>query len=298
MSSSENYQKVLLMGLGASGKSSIESVVFEGKSLESVKDYSATINYTRTTKNIIDSAFQIIDCGGQELFLSSFIGDQAEFIFTNVSILVWVVDLSNFESVSTGKFYFDHAVKKLNEYSPNAVIFCFLHKSDLLNPKMHDEISANMQTYFEPPVDVEIHYRLTSIMDQSVFLAVGDMIRTLIVKDSKGSSISETIQTFMKKNEEIMGITLYNKDGLPLFTHGDMTDQVLQPSDLISSNRTLSEFTRSLVFKMSLETDRNFLIIHKINKELILSVIAQKTIPLQFVLLKTAEIADVMLKLV
>ncbi|MCK4848946.1 MAG: hypothetical protein KAT16_07985, partial [Candidatus Heimdallarchaeota archaeon] len=94
------------------------------------------------------------------------------------------------------------------------------------------------------------------------------------------------------------GITLYNKDGLPLFTHGDMTDQVLQPSDLISSNRTLSEFTRSLVFKMSLETDRNFLIIHKINKELILSVIAQKTIPLQFVLLKTAEIADVMLKLV
>ena len=279
LSSGENYQKVLLMGLGASGKSSIESIVFEGKSLESVKDYNATINYTRTTKNIINSAFQIIDCGGQELFLSSFIGDQAEFIFSDVSILIWVVDLSDFDQVSTGKFYFDHAVNRLHEFSPEAVIFCFFHKSDLLNSKMHDEIYANMQTYFKPPVDIEIHYRLTSIHNSSIFLAVGDMIRTLLVKDSKVNTMSETIQTFSKKNNEIRGIILYNKDGLPLFTHGDMADQVLQPADLISSNhqRTLSEFKRNSVYKMSLETDRNYFIFHKVNKELILSVITNKS---------------------
>ncbi|MHA1513001.1 MAG: ADP-ribosylation factor-like protein, partial [Candidatus Hodarchaeales archaeon] len=244
MSSGENYQKVLLMGLGASGKSSIESIVFEGKSLESVKDYNATINYTRTTRNIIDSTFQIIDCGGQELFLSNFIGDQAEFIFSDVSILIWVVDLSNFDQVSTGKFYFDHAVNRLHEFSPEAVIFCFLHKSDLLKPNMHDEITANMKTYFTPPVDIEIHFRLTTIHNNSIFLAVGDMIRTLIIQDSKVSSLSEAIQTFVRKNDEIKGITFFNKEGLPLVTHGgDMASHVLQPSDLISSNhqRTLSE---------------------------------------------------------
>ncbi|MHA1946327.1 MAG: ADP-ribosylation factor-like protein [Candidatus Hodarchaeales archaeon] len=300
MSSSENFQKVLLMGLGASGKSSIKSIVFEGKSLESVKDYSATINYSRSTKNIIDSAFQIIDCGGQELFLSSFIGDQAEFIFNGVSILIWVVDLSNFDQVSTGKFYFDHAVNRLLEYSPNAVVFCFLHKSDMIIDKMHDEIYENMKTYFTPPEIIKVHYVLTSIYDHSIFLAVGDMIRTLIVKDSTANSMSETIQAFAKKNNEIMGITLFNKDGLPLFTQGTMVNQAFQPSDLISSNhvRTLNEFTRSSAFKISLETDLHFYIFHKVNSDLILSLITQKTLPLQFVLLKTSEIADVINKLV
>ena len=288
------------MGLGASGKSSIKSVVFEGKSLESVKDYSATINYSRSTTNIIDSAFQIIDCGGQELFLSSFIGDQAEFIFSSVSILIWVVDLSNFDQVSTGKFYFDHAINRLVEYSPNAVVFCFFHKSDTIISKMHEEIYENMKTYFTPPEIIKVHYMLTSIYDHSIFLAVGDMIRTLIVKDSTANSISEAIQAFVKKNNEILGLTLSNKDGLPVFTQGTMANQVLQSTDVISSNhvRTLNEFTRSSAFKMSLETDLYFYIFHKVNSELILSLITEKTLPLQFVLLKTAEIADVLKKLI
>ena len=58
MQQNNQPNKVLFMGLGASGKSSIRSIVFEGKSLEDVKDYKATINYTRSTKNIIDSGPQ------------------------------------------------------------------------------------------------------------------------------------------------------------------------------------------------------------------------------------------------
>ena len=79
-----------------------------------------------------------------------------------------------------------------------------------------------------------------------------------------------------------------------------MASHVLQPSDLISSNhqRTLSEFKRNSVFNMSMETDRNFLIFQRINKELILSAITSKTVPLQFVLIKTAELVDVLIKLV
>jgi GTPase SAR1 family protein len=300
LTSSENAQKVLLMGLGASGKSSIESVVFEGKAPVEVENYEATINYSRSTKNIINSEFQIIDCGGQELFLSSFIGDQAEFIFSDVKILIWVVDLSNFDQVSTGKFYFDHAVKRLHEFSPNAAIFCFFHKADMIITKMHDEIYENMKTFFTPIEAIEIHYRLTSIYDNSIFLAVGEMIRKLIVKDSKVNSISETIETFTKKNIEVLGVSLFNKDGLSLINQGNMANKVLTPSDIISSTniRALSEFTGNNIYKMSLETDRSYFIFEKVNKELILSVISRKTVPLQFVQLKTAEIADVLKSLI
>ena len=286
------------MGLSTSGKSSIDSVVFKGESTESVKDYSATINYSRSTTNIINSNFQIIDCGGQEIFLSSFMGDQAEFIFSDVSILIWVVDLSNFDQVSTGKYYFDLAINRLLEYSPNAVVFCFFHKSDLIFQKMHEEIFENMKRFFTPPETIKIHYRLTSIYDRSIFLAVGDMIKTLIVKDSPTNNISETIQNFVKDNEEIMGISLTNKDGLPLFMKGTMAGQTLQPSDLITSSHVLSfkEYTKNSTFNMSLETDMHYFIFYKINNELILSLIALKSFPLQFMLLKTAEIADILKK--
>ena len=155
-------QKVLFMGLGASGKSSIRSVAFEGKSPEDVKDYSATINYTRSTKTIIDSAFQIVDCGGQESFISVFIGEQAEFIFSDVTILVWVVDVSTFDEVSTSKFYFDHATKRLNQFSPDAEIFCLFHKVDLLLPDMHEEIMETLKDYFvDTESSLKIHYYKT-----------------------------------------------------------------------------------------------------------------------------------------
>ncbi|MHA2328652.1 MAG: hypothetical protein ACXACR_09035, partial [Candidatus Hodarchaeales archaeon] len=87
MATSSHTPKILLLGLGASGKSSIKSVAFEGKAPEDLKYYEATINYARSQKSIMDSVFQILDCGGQESFLSVFVGEQAEFIFSKVSIM-------------------------------------------------------------------------------------------------------------------------------------------------------------------------------------------------------------------
>ncbi|MFX1512869.1 MAG: ADP-ribosylation factor-like protein, partial [Promethearchaeota archaeon] len=137
-------QKVLFMGLGASGKSSIRSVVFEGKSAEDVADYRATINYTRSQKSLVGTAFQIFDCGGQESFISNFVGGQAEFIFSDVRVLIWVVDVGNVDQVSTSKFYFDHAVNNLLKFSPGASIFCLFHKTDLLLPDMRDQLLETM----------------------------------------------------------------------------------------------------------------------------------------------------------
>ncbi|MFX1516297.1 MAG: ADP-ribosylation factor-like protein, partial [Promethearchaeota archaeon] len=225
-------QKVLFMGLGASGKSSIRSIVFEGKSVEEVKDYKATINYTRSTKSIIDSAFQIFDCGGQESFISVFVGEQAEFIFTDVTILVWVVDVSNFDAVSTSKFYFDHAVKRLSEFSPGAEIFCLCHKVDLLLPDMKDQVFQTMEGYFTTEEKFNIHFRGTSIYDNSIFLAVGEMVQTLILKTTKAKTVSEAIQEFIETHTELSGIAVYSDDGLPVFEEGEMADQIIHPANL------------------------------------------------------------------
>jgi Ras-related GTP-binding protein A/B len=286
-------QKILFMGLGASGKSSIRSVVFEGKSLDDVKDYNATLNYTRSTKNIIDSAFQIFDCGGQESFISVFIGEQAEFIFSGVSILIWVVDVSNFDAVSTSKFYFDHAVTRLSEYSPDAVIFSLFHKMDLLLPDMRKQVSETMIQFFTPDKDIETFYRSTSIYDQSIFSVVGEIIQILIKKNVRAKTVTEAIQQFVEQNAELSGIAIYSEEGLPVVEEGVLADKIILPANLLLTNyeRLSDEFTGDN-FKTTLETNDYMFVFQQIKSKLLLSGIARKVSPLQYVLVKMDQLAE------
>ncbi|MHA2053234.1 MAG: ADP-ribosylation factor-like protein [Candidatus Hodarchaeales archaeon] len=288
-------QKILFMGLGASGKSSIRSIVFEGKSLTDVKDYNATINYTRSTKNIIDSAFQIFDCGGQESFISVFVGEQAEFIFSGVSILIWVVDVSNFDAVSTSKFYFDHAVTRLAEFSPDAVIFCLFHKMDLLLPDMREQVSEKMISFFTPEKDIETIYRPTSIYDQSVFSVVGEMIQILIRKNVKAKTVTEAIQEFVKQNVELSGIAIYSEEGLPVVEEGDLADKIILPANLLLTNydRLSDEFGEDN-FKTTLETNDYMFVFQQMKSKLLLSGIARKVSPLQYVMVKMEQLAEIL----
>lgn len=292
-------QKVLFMGLGASGKSSIRSVVFEGKSPEDVKDYSATINYTRSTKSIIDSAFQIFDCGGQESFISVFVGEQAEFIFSDVTILIWVVDVSNFDQVSTSKFYFDHAVTRLAEFSSGAIIFCLFHKLDLLLPDMREQVLETMKQYFLPVKELEIYYRATSIFDKSIYLTIGEMIQKLILQSTKAKTVSEAIQEFINQHAELSGIAIYTDDGLPVFEEGELAERIILPANLWLTNyeRIRNEFETTSTFKTTLETDDYMLVFQRIKDELLLTGIAKKVAPLNYVLVKMEQIATIVSKL-
>jgi GTPase SAR1 family protein len=286
--------KVLFMGLGASGKSSIRSIVFEGKSIEDVKDYNATINYTRSTKNIIDAPFQIFDCGGQESFISVFVGEQAEFIFSNVAVLIWVIDVSNFDAVSTSRFYFNLAQKKLVEYAKGAIVFCLLHKMDLLIPDMKKNVNKTIFEYFAPMDGVEINYRSTSIYDQSIFNVVGEIVQALILRSTKAQSVSGAIEEFIESHDEMAGVAIYTDDGLPVFEEGD-TDRIILPANLLlaSYDRLSEEYEREEI-KTVLETKDYIFVFRNIKSELLLTGIAQKVAPLQYVMVKMEQLAKIL----
>ena len=298
MLSSQHPQKVLLMGLGASGKSSIRSVVFEGKSPDEVTDYNATINYTRSTKNFIDSSFQIFDCGGQESFISAFMGDQAEFIFSNVSIFVWVVDMSDFEQVSTSKFYFDHGISRLQELSPDSTAFCLFHKRDLVSADQQDQAFLTMKKYFEVESPIEIQYRTTSIFDRSVYHTIGEMLQTLILKTTKALTVSEAIQDFLNKHKDLSGIIICNEEGVPLFQEGNYSDFLL-PANLSLANyeKMKGEFRPLKSFKITTEVDETIIVLQKLKKDLLFIGIAQKTGSAQFTSVKLDKIAEIVNKL-
>jgi GTPase SAR1 family protein len=300
MAASDLPKKLLLMGLGASGKSSIRSVAFEGKSPEDVKDYKATINYTRSMKTIISSPFEIFDCGGQESFITVFVGEQAELIFTNVAVLVWVVDLSDFDQVSTSRYYFNNAVNQLEKYSSNAIIYCLLHKMDLVLPDTRDKILDTLKEFFNPPENMKIFYRGTSIFDKSIYSAVAEIVQALIIQSSEAKTISEVLQKFVESTEELSGIALYTEEGLPVFEEGDLAEKILIPANLWLSNldRIQDEFKTARTYKTYLETDDLIFVCERLKSEIILTGIAKKVAPLQYILVKMDEVASALKDLV
>lgn len=291
--------KILFMGLGHAGKSSIKSIIFEGKKQEDVETYAATINYTRSSKNIIGSAFQIFDCGGQEAYIANFVGEQAEFIFSDVSVLVWVIDASNSDQLSTSKFYFDLAIKKLSQYS-NAIVFCLIHKIDLILKHNRKEMLNLIEQYFITPDDLITHYRTTSIHDTSIYEAMGEIIRHLFKENVKASSVSETIQQFLRDNKELEGVAIYTDEGLAAFEEGTLANKLILPANLwlSSSERISDEFPSTSTLKSTVETDDYIFVFQQVREDLLFSGVAKKVAPLQYVLVKVDELAQTVKELI
>jgi GTPase SAR1 family protein len=226
--------KLLLMGLAAAGKSSIYSVVFEGKTPDDVANYSATKNYKRNSHQIVDSDFQIFDLGGQESFLSIFLGEMAEFIFSDVQVLIWVVDVTDSEHVSTSKYYFDMAIEKMEKYSKDAIIFCLFHKMDQIKPDLHSAVSKNMRDYFIiPNSQVKIYYFTTSIFEKTIFEAIGRVLKEISSRTSSKMTISTSIKAFMEtSSSNLLGLAIFTKNGLPIFEEGLEIEKLLPTASI------------------------------------------------------------------
>lgn len=296
-----NTAKLLLMGLYESGKSTIRSVVFDGKDPKDFTEssYKATINYHRDIRSLVGDEFVIFDLGGQENYLRDFVGEKAEFIFSDVRALVWVVDVNNIENVSVSNFYFDLALKNLVKFSPEAEVFCLLHKADLVLSHLLGGILETLKEYFTAPETISCKYFATSIFDKSIFAVFSEITKLLISKSSHAVSIEAAIKEFLSENVEISGITIYTEEGLPAFEEGSMVEKIIVPANLWLSNseRLSEEFKTDKTLKSTVETDEYIFVFQRIKEKLLLTGLAKKVAPTQFVLLKIDQLSDTINKL-
>ncbi|MFX0206669.1 MAG: ADP-ribosylation factor-like protein, partial [Candidatus Hodarchaeota archaeon] len=137
--SKAHFNKIIMLGLAESGKTTIINVVKEGHLPNGKVPYNATVDYERNKITLFGKTLTVFDLGGQKAFLDRFMGELAEYIFTNVNTLIFIVDIVEISKLSLSKYYLDLTVDRLNRYSPNASIYVFLHKIDLLiQNKMQD----------------------------------------------------------------------------------------------------------------------------------------------------------------
>ncbi|MFX1514570.1 MAG: ADP-ribosylation factor-like protein, partial [Promethearchaeota archaeon] len=137
----------MILGLAESGKSTIIRSVIEGEKPKLGERYEATIRYQRKRKKIAGTELIIFDLGGQVRFLDRFIGDLSEFIFSEVSTFIFVIEPMKVAEFTRAKYYLEVSLEKLQQYSPNTIVYALVHKVDLIPSKLVEKVTNDVKKY-------------------------------------------------------------------------------------------------------------------------------------------------------
>lgn len=79
------------------------------------------------------------DCGGQEAFMESYFASQRDNIFRNVEVLIYVFDVESRE-LEKDMHYYQSCLEAILQNSPEAKIFCLIHKMDLVQEDQREVV--------------------------------------------------------------------------------------------------------------------------------------------------------------
>ncbi|KAI9803918.1 MAG: hypothetical protein M1825_001798 [Sarcosagium campestre] len=178
---SKKKKKVLLMGKSGSGKSSMRSIIFSNYIAKDTRRLGATIDVEHSHVRFLGNlTLNLWDCGGQDAFVEHYLNTQREHVFSNVGVLIYVFDIET-RDFNRDVVTFSAIVRALKSFSPNASIFCLIHKMDLVQThfrtKLYDDRVSLVQERSE---GMRVTCFPTSIWDQSLFKAWSSIIYTLV----------------------------------------------------------------------------------------------------------------------
>lgn len=132
----------------------------------------------------------------QDAFSESYLTTQREYIFSEVAVLIYVFDIESrdFERdlITYGKI-----IKALSEYGPSAVVFCLVHKMDLVQHDLRERIyNERVDCIRDKSGSFDIHPYATSIWDQTLYKAWGGIVHTLVPN-------LQTIENYLRKLAEV-----------------------------------------------------------------------------------------------
>ncbi len=157
----EVEDKILFMGLQAAGKTAIKDIVFFNKMPEDVGDYMATIHYQRQYLDE-EKKSVIIDSGGQESYWNEAVTHFRHLVFSNVKLLIWVIDVTQPELFEESERRFSFTIRQLRKENPDSKIYVLCHKIDLVTPEKMIILHQHIRESFDVP-KFEIEFENTSI---------------------------------------------------------------------------------------------------------------------------------------
>ncbi|MHA1541830.1 MAG: ADP-ribosylation factor-like protein [Candidatus Hodarchaeales archaeon] len=191
--SSRLGHKILIAGLSEAGKTAVKRIFFLKQTTEDVSQLSATLNYERLSVTIKDTPITIVDLGGQKIFLKRFLSTFSPFVFSNVKIFIFLIDVANKTTRNNALQYFTACIEKLKTFSPEAEVFMFLHKNDLIRSSPnYDTIHELLKESFQLEYDAPLRFFRTTIYKPETVIDAFGRIFELAIPSIKESEFVES----------------------------------------------------------------------------------------------------------
>eukprot|EP01096_Ripella_sp_DP13-Kostka_P007391 TRINITY_DN2688_c0_g1_i1.p1 TRINITY_DN2688_c0_g1~~TRINITY_DN2688_c0_g1_i1.p1 ORF type:complete len:336 (-),score=139.06 TRINITY_DN2688_c0_g1_i1:95-1048(-) len=174
------HKKVLLMGRSGAGKTSMKSIIFANYIARDTASLSATQEVeTSQVRFLGNLTLTLSDCGGQTSFMDKYLSQRDPF-FRGVSVLIYVFDVES-RDVPQDHSYFEASCKALHQLSPDAKIFCLVHKMDLLPEDRGEKIYKTKEGELSRlALPMKISCFKTSIWDETLFKAWSSVVHSLV----------------------------------------------------------------------------------------------------------------------
>ncbi|XP_011185606.1 ras-related GTP-binding protein A [Zeugodacus cucurbitae] len=174
-------KKVLLMGKSGSGKTSMRSIIFANYIARDTTRLGATIDVEHSHVRFLGNlVLNLWDCGGQEGFMQQYFASQRDNIFRNVEVLIYVFDVES-RNLELDVHYYQSCLEALLQNSPEAKIFCLIHKMDLVAEEQRESLFKEREEdliKLSKPGNVTC-FR-TSIWDETLYRAWSCIVTMLI----------------------------------------------------------------------------------------------------------------------
>ncbi|KAF4521489.1 hypothetical protein B566_EDAN001787 [Ephemera danica] len=180
------------MGKSGSGKTSMRSIIFANYIARDTRRLGATNlcffvfetvqvdvehSHVRFLGNLV---LNLWDCGGQEAFMENYFASQRDNIFRNVEVLIYVFDVESRE-LDKDMHYYQSCLEAILQNSPDARVFCLVHKMDLVQEDQRDMIFQEREEDLKrlsKPLNCTC-FR-TSIWDETLYRAWSSIVYMLI----------------------------------------------------------------------------------------------------------------------
>eukprot|EP01064_Diplonema_japonicum_P010504 TRINITY_DN17754_c0_g1_i1.p1 TRINITY_DN17754_c0_g1~~TRINITY_DN17754_c0_g1_i1.p1 ORF type:complete len:334 (+),score=46.17 TRINITY_DN17754_c0_g1_i1:52-1053(+) len=224
MPSEQLKRKVLLMGQAHSGKTSMRSIIFAHWVARDTRKLGPTteVEYSHV-KFLGNLVLNLWDCGGQVSFVKNYLSSQEKHVFSNVAVLIYVFDiemgppLHGPEEWEAQLAVFKRCLASLAKNSPNAKVFCLIHKMDLIAPDQRTEVYNNCRAELEAQVseamaEVDTPSAIpqnvtcypTSIWDESLYRAWSMIVYALVPKIEILQKLTDTFCGLCQADEVVL----------------------------------------------------------------------------------------------
>lgn len=169
------------MGKSGSGKTSMRSIIFANYIARDTRRLGATIDVEHSHVRFLgDLVLNLWDCGGQEAFMENYFAAQRDNIFRNVEVLIYVFDVESRE-LEKDTHYYQSCLEAILQNSPEAKVFCLIHKMDLVQEDQRDLIFEERENELKQlSLPIICTCFRTSIWDETLYKAWSAIVYTLV----------------------------------------------------------------------------------------------------------------------